>query len=100
MELNLKTKGYQGEYLAQQWYEQRGYQVVEKNFTLRGGELDLIMENEKEVAFIEVKVVDGIEDRNDYLTSKKLQALTRSIEHYCGEKKIQKLIRLDLVFVQ
>ena len=60
----------------------------------------MILENKEEIVFVEVKVVDGIEDWNAYLSSRKMQALERSIESYCANNLIAKAIRLDAVFVQ
>ena len=60
----------------------------------------MILENKEEIVFVEVKVVDGIEDWNAYLSQKKMQALERSIESYCANNLIAKAIRLDAVFVQ
>jgi hypothetical protein len=60
----------------------------------------LILENKEEIVFVEVKVVDGIEDWNAYLSQRKMQALERSIESYCANNLIAKTIRLDAVFVQ
>lgn len=97
---NLKTKGYAWERVALSWYQQRGYRALEKNFTIRGGEIDLIVENDEEVVFVEVKVVDGIDDRNSYLSPRKIQALERCIENFCFRKTIDKSIRLDVVFIQ
>lgn len=97
---NLKNKGYSWERVALSWYQQRGYRVLETNFTIRGGEIDLIVENDEEVVFVEVKVVDGIDDRDSYLSPRKIQALERSIEDFCFRKMIDKPIRLDAAFVQ
>lgn len=60
----------------------------------------MILENKEEIVFVEVKVVDGIEDWNAYLSQRKMQALERSIESYCANNLIAKAIRLDAVFVQ
>ncbi len=96
----LKQKGYQWEELARSRYETKGYTLLKRNFTIRWGEIDLIVENEKEVVFVEVKVVDGIEDWCSYLSPRKIQALERSIEAYCASQVIEKEIRLDTVFIQ
>lgn len=97
---SLKTKWYKGEWVALDWYIQRWYCFLDKNFTIRGGEIDLIVENESFIVFIEVKVVDSIEEWSGYLSARKLQAIERSIEEYCYRKWIEKEIRLDLVFVK
>ena len=47
----LKQKGYQWESLARDRYEKNGYVVLEKNFAIRWGEIDLILENKEEIVF-------------------------------------------------
>lgn len=41
---HLKEKGKIGEQLARERYLARGYQLRAKNFTIRGGEIDLVMQ--------------------------------------------------------
>lgn len=47
--------GADGESLAQVWYEEHGYEVLEKNWRRREGEVDLIVRSGRTVAFCEVK---------------------------------------------
>lgn len=96
---DLKTKGKLGEQLAQERYLARGYQLKAKNFTIRGGEIDLIMQKADELVFVEVKVVDGIQDWTSYLSARKFQALERSIEAYCFREGWEESVRLDVVFI-
>ncbi len=47
--------GRDGERLAAQWYVERGYRIVDRNWRIREGEIDLILERDRLVAFCEVK---------------------------------------------
>ena len=47
--------GAAGEAAAAAWYEERGYEVVERNWRRREGELDLIVRAGRTVVFCEVK---------------------------------------------
>lgn len=98
--LDLKAKGRRGEAISRRHYELHNYRILDQNFTIPGGEIDLIATNDKEVVFVEVKVVDGIDDRNHYLSPRKIEALNRAIETYCSNHDIEKEIRLDVVFIQ
>lgn len=50
-----RTLGALGEDLAAQWYEDNGYEVLDRNWRRREGEIDLIVSCGKTVAFCEVK---------------------------------------------
>jgi len=47
--------GRQGESLAAAWYRDRGYQVVDRNWRTRSGELDLVALRHRTLVFCEVK---------------------------------------------
>lgn len=48
-------KGTQGEEQALAYLQDRGYRLVERNFRVRGGEIDLILEKDGRLVFAEVK---------------------------------------------
>ncbi len=98
--MNKRTIGYAGEKLVWDHYLWSGYQHVMSNFTIRGGEIDIIMENADTTVFIEVKVVNHIDDIFDYVTEKKLYFLRKTIAHYCQQNTTKALIRVDVVFVK
>jgi putative endonuclease len=47
--------GTAGEDRAATWYEDQGYEVLERNWRRREGEVDLIVRRGRTVAFVEVK---------------------------------------------
>jgi putative endonuclease len=51
-----RALGSHGESLAVRWYEEHGYEVLERNWRRREGEVDLIVRQGRTVAFCEVKV--------------------------------------------
>ncbi len=50
-----RALGAAGEAAAARWYEQRGYEVLDRNWRCREGELDLVVRTEKVLVFCEVK---------------------------------------------
>ena len=95
-----KTTGYAGESLVQEYYESKWFHCRDKNFTIRGWELDLVMENADELVFVEVKVVNYVDNLHDYITPHKLSALQRTIQTYLWKFETKKQVRLDIVFVK
>jgi putative endonuclease len=52
--------GITGEDIAAAWYEAHGYQIVDRNWRCRDGELDLVLRNGRQVVFCEVKHRRGV----------------------------------------
>lgn len=101
IDTSYKKKIWQaGELLVQQLYESHWYVCKDKNFTIRGGEVDLVMQNNLNLIFVEVKVVNYIDNLHDYITSHKLFALRRTIETYIWKYPTNKIVRVDVVFVK
>ena len=51
--------GASGEEAVARWYEQRGFAVVSRNWRVREGELDLVLQRGRTVVFCEVKTRRG-----------------------------------------
>ena len=47
--------GQRGEELAAQWYVQRGYKIVDRNWRCRLGEIDLVVRRGRQLVVAEVK---------------------------------------------
>lgn len=95
-----KTVGYAGESLVTQHYKQQGYTIHEQNYTIRGGEIDIIASDAKNIVFIEVKVINNIDDIQSFITNKKIYYLEKTIQHYIMTHHIDKDPRLDVAFVK
>jgi Holliday junction resolvase-like predicted endonuclease len=50
-----KKLGNKGEQIAAQYYQSLGWQIVVKNFWTRYGELDLVLQKNKQILVVEVK---------------------------------------------
>lgn len=98
--MDRKSVWYEGEAIVEQYYQDLGFELIQRNFTIRGGELDLIMANQTHCVFVEVKVVNTRDDLHDYITPKKLTALHRTIQTYLWQYPTDKSIQFDVVFVK
>lgn len=50
-----RSLGAHGEALAAAWYEARAYEVIDRNWRVREGEIDLVVGRGREIVFCEVK---------------------------------------------
>ncbi len=95
-----KVIGYAGEKIVTEHYRSLWYVILDENYTIRGGEIDIIASNANTIAFIEVKVINNIDDLQSFITNKKIYFLEKTIQHYIMTNHIDKDPRLDVVFVK
>ena len=50
-----KDFGRKGEKIAERYLKNQGYKILEKNFLVKGSEIDIIAEKNGEIHFVEVK---------------------------------------------
>ena len=55
--LNLRQKGALGESVACQFLVKRGYQIIERNYLKKWGEIDIVASKNGAIHFVEVKSV-------------------------------------------
>ena len=53
--MNTKAIGTQGEQRALTYLQEQGYKLLARNFSVKGGEIDLIMQDKNTLVFVEVK---------------------------------------------
>jgi putative endonuclease len=81
---NLSTGNY-GETLACEYLRSRGYKIIERNYRIRGGEIDIVAMDKEYLVFIEVKARYSHEYGLpvESITPWKIKALKRSAAIYC-----------------
>lgn len=95
-----KNAGDEWEELVAQYYQKAWYHLIEKKYTIKGWEIDLIFQKENTLYFIEVKVVNNIEDLQNYVTTKKIGHVKHTIAYYLLTHPTDKEYVLDVVFVR
>lgn len=100
--------GINGETLAAEYLEQRGYKIVHRRYRCRNGEIDLIAEMDSIIIFVEVKTVhvrssgeNPFGEPEMRISVFKQKALRRCAEHYLWKHEITgRDCRFDLVTVR
>ncbi|MFO7917960.1 MAG: YraN family protein [Anaerolineae bacterium] len=103
MEKNATEIGRLGETLAVQALVRRGYEIVERNWHCRRGEVDIVCRDGPCWVFVEVKTRHGHASGlpEDGLTENKIARLNELARTYLAHHRIEKVNwRLDLVAIE
>lgn len=88
-----------GEQKAAEYLEQKGYQIIQRNFSTRFGEIDIISRDKGILVFVEVKTKKGINfgRPEEMFTPSKYMRVRRMAEVYLAGKNVA--CRIDMVAV-
>lgn len=91
-----------GEDIAESYLIKNNYEIIERNFSCRQGEIDIIAKYKNEIIFIEVKTRSNNKYGNpiDAVTYFKKNHMLKSIQYYLFSKKLEDcFIRIDIIEV-
>lgn len=96
-----KDQGKYGEDLACKYLAGAGYEIIERNFLVRGGEIDIVAQDGETTVIVEVKLRDGDEYGSaiEAITMSKFKYLIRTTKIYAYERDIKGGLRIDLVAI-
>ncbi len=85
--MQRKTKreiGNIGETAVCKFLKQNGYEILDRNFTIRGGEIDIIAKKDNVIAFVEVKTrkVDTIQQGEEAVNKTKQQHIIKAAKSF------------------
>ena len=91
-----------GEERAAQYLRRRGYKILARNYSCRGGEIDVIASRGKYVAFVEVKLrrEGGLTRPEEAMTPAKGRALLRAANCYIETCGVMLDCQIDLIAVE
>jgi putative endonuclease len=76
-----------------------GFQIIERNYTLRGGEIDIIAIKDEVLHFIEVKSGSSYSPLYN-ITPKKLQHVINTAHRFMQKKNLDLQFQIDAICVQ
>ena len=97
--------GREGEEIAAKYLLGKGYKILERNYSTRFGEIDLIVSKNDVLAFVEVKLKHGDDfgTPEEMIGSSKLSQVQRTAEFYLMDKpkmaEIYKAYSIDAVCI-
>lgn len=99
MKQQNRATGQVGERIAEQYLVKKGYELVQKNFSTRFGEIDLIFLDKKILVFVEVKtkIGEGYGKPEEMFTKGKYTKVKRMAQVYLKGNEVA--CRIDMVAI-
>ncbi len=102
---DIKTReiGALGEAVACKYLKKQGYKIRKQNYTVKGGELDIVAENREYIVFVEVKTRSADSDFERYgrpaaaITKDKRAHVRSAAREYLFRIGSQKQPRIDVI---
>ena len=100
---NRRAVGACFEELAARYLEKQGYSILERNFSSRYGEIDLIAKDKDTIVFVEVKYRSSISagDPAEAITARKQERIRKTAQYYLCRHQISENVpcRFDVAAV-
>ncbi|OJJ17808.1 YraN family protein [marine bacterium AO1-C] len=103
MKTPQQQKGAQGENLAVQFLQKKGYEIVVRNYRYKRGEIDIIAKGiHQTLVFVEVKLrsSDAFGLPEEMVSENQQNLIMATAEQYIEESNWQHDIRFDIVAIQ
>lgn len=100
--MNKRAKGTYFEEKAEKYLEDKGYEILERNYRIRRAEIDLIAKNENTIVFVEVKYrkTSNYGYAQEAVNRKKQQKIYLAAQFYITEKNLTNYdIRFDIISI-
>jgi len=101
--MSNKILGIHGEILAQRYLQGQGYELLEKNFRNKLGEIDLIFRDGKTICFVEVKTRQSLEQGQPFeaVTPWKVRKLSQMAFSYLKHRfhSLEVVSRFDVISI-
>lgn len=94
-----RSIGSQGEETACRYIQQKGFVIIQRNFTCRLGEIDIIARKDNQLIFIEVKTLRSSGDALLAIDRSKQNKLMKLATYYMETRNIQTDARFDAIGV-
>ena len=96
--MDKKALGNKGEDFAADYYKKLGFTVTARNYSCRGGEIDIIAENEEYIIFVEVKArsENALYSPAEAVDFKKQKRLSIAAVKYLAENESEKQPQFDV----
>ncbi|AOW21314.1 YraN family protein [Urechidicola croceus] len=93
--------GKEGEQLAINYLQKKGYKILDKNWRYLKAEVDIIAQKNNTLAVIEVKTrtSDFFGNPQDFVNPKKIKLMVSAINEYVTSKDLDVEVRFDIIAI-
>lgn len=97
-----KKTGNKGENAAARYLKRHGYTIVDKNYSCRFGEIDIIAEDKDYIVFVEVKTrnENTIATPGEFVDLNKQNRIIKTAQMYMSFNGMEKQPRFDVIEVR
>jgi putative endonuclease len=97
----LNKLGVSGEKKAENYLKSNGYNIIVKNYKCKLGEIDLIVEKDDKLIFVEVKTRSNERFGRGFeaVTHKKIDKIRKVATVYLLQKNLQTEVRFDVISI-
>ncbi|KZL03342.1 MULTISPECIES: YraN family protein [unclassified Pseudovibrio] len=94
-------KGLQAELKAEMLLRQAGWQILERRYKTKQGEIDLIAEQDQTIVFVEVKARRGVDDGLYAITQRSQRRIANAAREWVSHHNdvVGKTLRFDAVIL-
>lgn len=100
--MNKTALGKKGEEIAVKFLTGKGYKIVELNYRIRGGEIDIVATDQNTLVYVEVKTrtTDEFGPPEESVTPRKIKFLERTTKFYRNSRQnLPQLERIDVISI-
>ena len=94
--------GKEGEDVAAQYLNEKGYKILDRNFACKRGEIDIVAFKDEQIIFVEIKSRTSTKYGlpSEAVTKEKIKHLLRTAETYLIIKNLMDIdVRIDVIEV-
>lgn len=98
--MNNRKSGIDGENTAAEYLKKQGYIILERNFSTKIGEIDIIAQDKDTIVFVEVKARENTKFGQpiESITQQKVHSIIRTAQWYLtAKRKYNSPCRFDVV---
>jgi putative endonuclease len=101
MENNSTTQGREGERIAKEFLQKKGYTIHASNWRYKKWEIDLVAQHAETLVFVEVKFrkTDVFGEPEIFVNNKKQQHLIQAANEYIRHKNSELESRFDIISI-